>query len=66
MTDLMMLTALRLRQRAARCRALAATANSDGIAVELSALADDYDDDALRLEGRLANSRETAQFGLSP
>jgi len=66
MTDLMMLTALRLRQRAARCRALAATANSDGIAGELCALADDYDDDALRLEGRLATPRETARFGLSP
>ena len=64
MTDLMMLTALRLRQRAARCRALAATANSDGIADELSALADDYDDDALRLEGRFATARETVRLGL--
>ncbi len=64
MTDLMMLTALRLRQRAARCRALAATASSDGIADELSALADDYEDDALRLEGRLVSAQETARFGL--
>jgi len=66
MTDLMMLTVLRLRQRAARCRALAASARSDGIAGELCALADDYDDDALRLEGRLTNAHEAAQFGLSP
>ncbi len=65
MTDLAMLTALRLRQRAARCRALADTAVSEGIADELSAIAAEYEHDALRLEVHTVTAREAAQFGLS-
>jgi hypothetical protein len=40
----------RLRKKAAECRQLARQALSDGIAVELGKLADDYDANAARLE----------------
>lgn len=63
MTDVMQLTALRLRSRASRCRQLAQTAYSDGIAEELCALAEDYEHDASRLEARLVTAREAVQFG---
>lgn len=65
MTDLAVITALRLRQRAARCRELADAAVSAGIADELVALAADYEHDATRLERRSISPREAAQFGLN-
>jgi hypothetical protein len=40
----------RLRKKAAQCRQLARQALSDGIAVELGRLADDYDANAAQLE----------------
>jgi hypothetical protein len=40
----------RLREKAAQCRQLARQARSDGIAIELGKLADDYDQHAARLE----------------
>lgn len=40
----------RLRKKAAECRQLARQARSDGVAVELGKLADDYDANAARLE----------------
>ncbi len=66
MTDLAVITALRLRERAARCRALADDAISDGIADELVAIAMEYEQDASRLERRTATAHEAARFGLSP
>jgi len=45
-----MMSIARLRERAERCRQLAAQALADGIACELEELARDYDDDAARLE----------------
>lgn len=65
MTDLAFVTALRLRQRAARCRALADTAVSEGIAVELVAIATEYERDASRLEARSSTPREAARFGVN-
>lgn len=65
MTDLAVMTALRLRQRAARCRELAHAAMSAGIADELIALAAEYEHDASRLERRSVTPREAAQFGLN-
>ena len=65
MTDVMQLTALRLRSRASRCRQLAETAFSDGIAEELCALAEDYEHDASRLEARLVTAKEAVQYGFS-
>lgn len=64
MTDVMQLTALRLRGRASRCRSLAETAYSTGIAEELCALAADYEYDASRLEARLITAKEAVRFGL--
>jgi hypothetical protein len=65
MTDLMSMTAARLRQRAARCRALADSAASGGIAGELSAIAADYEEDAARLESRRATRRDAERLGLN-
>ena len=64
MTDLTTVTARRLRQRAARCRALAYAAVSEGIAGELTAIAAEYEHDAWRIEQRNVTAREAAQFGL--
>ncbi len=64
MTDLAALTALRLRQRAARCRSLADAAVSEGIADELVAIAMEYENDAQRLERHTVTAWEAAQFGL--
>ncbi len=64
MTDVMTSTALHLRDRASRYRALATTAPSDRVAEELIALADDYEQDASRLEARLA-AKKTPRFGLN-
>ena len=65
MTDLAVITALRLRERAARCRALAGEAVSEGIADELVAIAAEYEQDALRLERRTVTAHEAARFGLT-
>jgi hypothetical protein len=62
MTDVMTSTALHLRDRASRYREQATTAPSDGLAEELMALADDYEQDALRLEARLALARTATRF----
>ncbi len=52
------LTAIHLRERAARCRAIAgASSLPDGVAEELCALADDYEGDAQRLEIHLERKR---------
>ena len=59
------ITALNLRHRASRYRALAKAARSDGIADELYALAADYDHDAARLEASVSAAKQAAQFGLS-
>ncbi len=64
MTDVMTSTALHLRDRASRYRELATTAPSDRVAEELIALADDYEQDASRLEARLA-AKKKARFGLN-
>lgn len=40
----------RLQKKAAQCRQLAQQALSDGIAIELGKLADDYDEQVARLE----------------
>ena len=65
MTDTMTLTALHLRDRASRYRALAATAPSDGMADELNALAADYERDASRLEARMTSAKIATRFGLN-
>ena len=65
MTDTMSLTALHLRDRASRYRAMAAAAPSDGMADELNALAADYEHDASRLEARLAATKVATRFGLN-
>ena len=65
MTDMMTLTALNLRDRASRYRALAKASRSDGIADELYALAADYDFDATRLEARLTAAKQAVKFGLN-
>jgi len=62
MTDVMTSTALHLRDRASRYRALAETALSDGLAEELIALAADYEQDASRLEARLAAAKKVTRF----
>jgi hypothetical protein len=56
----MALTAHHLRERAARCRAVAAdeTALPEGVAEELCALAADYEGDAERLETRADGTDE--------
>jgi hypothetical protein len=64
MTDFIILTASRLRKRAAHCRKQADAANSEGIAAEFHALATDYEDDAGRLESRAFTPREAVRFGL--
>jgi hypothetical protein len=64
MTDVMTSTALYLRTRASRYRALAETL-SDGLAEELMALAADYEYDASRLEARLKTARHAVRFGLN-
>jgi thiamine monophosphate kinase len=65
MTDVLTLTALNLRARASRHRAEAATAASDGLADELIALAADYEQDASRLEARLAVAKKVTRFELN-
>ncbi len=50
----------RLRQKAAQCRQLAQQALSDGIAIELGKLADDYDANAAELEA-FDSERSTAR-----
>jgi hypothetical protein len=65
MTDVMTSTALHLRDRASRYRAMATTAPSYGMAEELMALAADYEHDASRLEARLARARRAVRFGLN-
>jgi len=62
MTDVMTSTALHLRDRASRYREQATTAPSDGLAEELIALADDYEQDAVRLEARLALAKKIVRF----
>lgn len=66
-TDMTDMTALeRLRARAAQCRRLAAQAYSDGIAAELETLAQDYDQNAAKLEmiGAKWGQIGTPAFGL--
>ncbi len=65
MTDLMASTARHLRHRASQYRALADTADSNGIAEELCALAADYERDAARLEARLARANAAVRFDLN-
>ena len=62
MTDVMTSTALHLRDRASRYREQATIAPSDGMAEELIALADDYEQDASRLEARLAAVDKAVRF----
>lgn len=66
MTDVMTSTALHLRNRASRYRALAAKARSYGLAEELIALAAEYEHDASRLEARLAGATKMMRFGPRP
>lgn len=66
MTDVMTSTALHLRDRASRYRALATTAPSYGLAEELIALAADYEHDASRLEARLAAAKTMTRFTRRP
>ena len=65
MTDVMTSTALHLRDRASRYREQATLAPSDGLAEELMALADDYEQDASRLEARLARAKKTTRLELN-
>ncbi len=53
MTDIRTSTAMHLRERAAFYRSLAQNANSNGLAEELTRMADDYEADARRLSPRI-------------
>jgi hypothetical protein len=59
MNERMIQMALRLRQRADRCREMAGRAFSASIATELQTIAEDYEKDAVRLEtGDLSVSQD--------
>lgn len=53
MTDIRTSTAMHLRERAAYYRSLAQKAHSDGLAEELTRMADEYEADARRLTPQL-------------